>query len=84
MLGSLVASCPTAEFTDLPIMDSDFTKSKITAYKMFGFDYDAMPANVQNIDGINPTEFDVNLFIANNYSCKVIYLKSKFVIHIVM
>jgi hypothetical protein len=77
LLGSLVASCATAEFTDLPLIDSEFTKPKVTAYKRFGFDFDAMPANVQNIDGINPTEFSVNLFIGNNDNCEVLYVKSK-------
>ena len=77
LLVSLVTSCATAKFTDLPLVDSDFTKPKITAYKKFGFDYDAIPASVQNIAGINPTEFGVNLFIGNNDNCEVLYVKSK-------
>ena len=74
---SLVTSCATAKFTDLPLINGNFTKSKITAYKRFGFEYDAMPANVQNIDGVSPTEFGVNLFISNNDNCEVLYTKSK-------
>ena len=73
----LVTSCATAKFTDLPLINSNFIKSKITAYKKFGFEYDAMPANVQNIDGADPTEFNVNVFIANNENCEVLYINSK-------
>ncbi len=77
LLGTLLGSCAKAKFTDLPLMDSSFTKSKITANKKFGFNYDAMPAGVQNVGGVNPTEFNVDLFITNNQDCKFIYLKSK-------
>ena len=73
----LVTSCTAVKFTDLPLIDSNFTKPKITAYKNFGFNYDAMPANVQNIDDINPTEFNVNVFTGNNHGCKILYVKSK-------
>lgn len=76
---SLVTSCATAKFTDLPLKNSDFTNKKITAYQEFGFEYDAgyddsIPVGVKNIGNDNPTEFSVNLFIGNNDNCKFIYL----------
>ena len=75
--GLLISSCDASKFTDLPLINSDFTKPKITAYKKFGFDFNEMPANVQNIDGVHPTEFKVNVFIANNNDCEILYIKSK-------
>ena len=77
LIGSLVTSCATAKFTDLPLIDNNFTKPKITAYKRFGFEYDAIPTNVENIAGANPTEFKVNVFIGNNDDCEILYTKSK-------
>ena len=77
LFGSLVTSCATAKFTNLPMTNSDFTKPKVTAFQKFGFDYEAMPEGVQNVDGIEPTEFNVHLFVGNNDDCKVIYINSK-------
>lgn len=77
LFASLVTSCAAVKFTDLPLVGNSFSKSKVTAYKKFGFDYDAMPADVQNIGGVNPTEFRVNVFVANNNGCEFIYTKSK-------
>lgn len=77
LLSSFVVGCAAeAKLVGLPVLNSNFTEPKVTAYKNFGFEDDSLPKNMQNIMGVDPTEFDVNLFVGQNQDCKIIYTTS--------
>lgn len=65
------------KYKGLTLTDHQFISSKATAYKTLGFDYDAVPSEINNIDKASPTEFLVKLYVGDNKDCKVIYTASE-------
>lgn len=52
-----------------------YSKSKHTAYRIFGFDYATTPSGIYNVVNKEPTKFTVNVYIADNEGCKFTYTK---------
>ncbi|MED7787689.1 hypothetical protein [Francisella sp. 19X1-34] len=76
LISSLLSSCASdKKARELPIIKHNFSKSKYTAYQVFGFDYATTPDGIYNVVNKVPTKFTVNVYIADNEGCKFTYTK---------
>ncbi|BCD91673.1 hypothetical protein fh0823_18120 [Francisella halioticida] len=55
----------------------NYSKSKHTAYQIFGFDYATTPKDIYNVVNKVPTKFTVNVYIADNENCEFTYTKDE-------
>ena len=77
LIGCVAGVEKVGKVQDLPLMKHSYSKSKVLAYKNFGFDPDDLPSGVDDITDSSPTEIKVNLYIADNQRCKFTYIASK-------
>ncbi|WP_150466804.1 hypothetical protein [Francisella sp. SYW-9] len=78
LITSLLSSCANdKKAKELPIIKHSFSKSKHTAYQVFGFDYATTPNGIYNVVNKEPTKFIVNVYIADNEGCKFTYTKDR-------
>lgn len=79
IVGLLLSSCAKddGKARKLPLLEHDFSKSKHTAYQIFGFDYATTPKGIYNVVDKEPTKFTVNVYIADNQGCQFTYTKDR-------
>ncbi|GAB4221724.1 MAG: hypothetical protein Kow0076_0060 [Francisella sp.] len=59
---------------EIPLLKKGYSKKNHTTYNIFGFPQDSAPSDFLNIFSKKPTEFLVQVYIADNNGCQFTYL----------
>lgn len=78
IFAAILSGCVTGaqEAQELPLIKHNYSTKKTLAYNHFGFNFDSVPRGIYNILDEKPTEFTINIYIADNQSCKFVYTKN--------
>lgn len=77
MAGLILSSCVTQQAQELPLVGHNYSKSKIMAYNRFGFNDENVPRGILSVISKDPTNFDINVYIADNQGCEFVYTKDE-------